>query len=285
MVGLCHSVQGTSHLLADFAQVPYGQMQWACAGINHLAWFTRLQHRGKDLYPKLMQQFEEQIYGESEIDRREADLVRKDICLHFGAFVTESLGHFSEYLPYYRCSKAGRGYLGSGYHGESRFYASQWPGWRKNADRERMKLVKGEKELDLQRSWEYASWIIEACEKDAPFRVHGNVMNRCAASGESAKLIANLPSDGCVEVACMIDRNGIQPTRFGALPPHMAHLCASNMAVFDLAATAVIERNRDAAIHALMLDPLTSAACTPRQIKTMALEMFEAEKDFLPEYT
>ena len=87
-----------------------------------------------------------------------------------------------------------------------------------------------------------------------------------------------------MEVACLIDRNGVTPTRFGALPAQMAGLCDSNMRMFDLAATAAIERSKEAAIHALMLDPLTSAVCTPAQIKAMATEMFDAEAEFLPGY-
>ena len=211
------------------------------------------------------------------------------MCLHFGAFITESSGHLSEYLPYYRKSDEGRKLLRLGYHGGSRFYATNWPTWRRQADEQRMRLVNGEESIELERSWEYASWIIEAIEKDVPYRIHGNVMNRASnpakhMAGESGKLISNLPGDGCVEVACMVDRNGIQPARYGALPPQMAHICASNMAMFDLGATACIERSKDAAIHALMLDPLSAAVCTPRQIKAMTLEMFEAEAQFLPGY-
>jgi alpha-galactosidase len=101
------------------------------------------------------------------------------------------------------------------------------------------------------------------------------------AAGRGA-LISNLPADGCVEVKCLSDGNGVQPVRFGSLPPQMAHICAGNMAMFDLAAQACIERSREAAIHALMLDPLTAAVCTPAQIKAMALEMFEAEQEYLP---
>src|SRR5262249_42193865 len=142
-----------------------------------------------------------------------------------------------------------------------------------NADEHRARLVRGEDQIKLQRSWEYASWIIEAREKDSPLRIHGNVMNNTWGG----KLITNLPDDGCVEVACLIDRNGVNPTRYGALPAQMAHICASNMAYFDLAATACIERSKQAAIHAMMLDPLTSAILTPRQIKQMTLEMFDAE--------
>ena len=144
-----------------------------------------------------------------------------------------------------------------------------------------MEMLSGQKPIDWERSWEYASWIIESREKDSPFRIHGNVPN--SKDGCDA-LIANLPADGCVEVACMIDRNGINPTRYGALPAQMAALCASNMAVFDLGAKAAIERSKEAAIHALLLDPLSAAMCSPAEIKKMTLELFEAEEAFLPGY-
>ena len=112
-------------------------------------------------------------------------------------------------------------------------------------------------------------------------------MNRPVAPGktdvgEPGKLISNLPGDGCVEVACLVDGNGIQPVRYGALPPQMAHVCWMNMAMFDLAATACIARSKAAAIHALMLDPLTAAVCTPGEAEAMANELFEAEAKFLP---
>jgi len=302
VVGLCHSVQGTSHLLAKYADVPYEELTWECAGINHLAWFTTLEHKGKNLYEtvlfekfrkemeKAVEEYEQGITSHDDRNHGDdepwtiKDIVRKDMCLHFGAFITESSGHLSEYLPYYRKSKAGEKYLRTRYDGGSRFYASNWPTWRKNADAGRMKLVSGEDAVQLERSWEYGSWIIEAREKDSPFRIHGNVMNSIASSGEAGKLIANLPGDGCVEVACLIDQNGINPTRYGALPPQMAHICASNMAMFDLGATACIEKSKEAAVHALMLDPLTSAILTPAEIKAMTLEMFDAEADFLPGY-
>ena len=311
VVGLCHSVQGTSHLLAEYAGVPYAEMEWECAGINHLAWFTKLKHKGADLYAKVLY---EKFAKEIELGHREAadgraifdamdmkwgqrgpqpyetaDLIRKDMCLHFGAFITESSGHLSEYLPYYRKSKAGQALLRRGYDGGSRFYATNWPNWRKDADAQRDRLVNGEEQTELKRSWEYASWMIEAMEKDSPFRIHGNVMNHAVrpgktSPGEVGKLITNLPGDGAVEVACMIDRNGISPTRYGALPAHMAHVCASNMAYFDLAATACIDKSKDAAVHALLLDPLTAAVCTPRQITAMTQEIFAAEAEFLPDY-
>ncbi len=303
VVGLCHSVQGTSQLLANYASVPTHELQWECAGINHLAWFTKLEHKGKNLYPGLHEKFSREIAeGLAEFDAglvqmthddnshgrklevlyKQRDLIRKDMCVHFGAFITESSGHLSEYLPYYRNHPEGRKLLRHGYNGGSRFYASNWPRWRQEADQLRLAMIRGREPIDWNRSWEYASWIIEAREKNRPFLIHGNVMNQ--ADGSSGSLISNLSADGCVEVACLVDGNGIQPTRYGALPAQMAGVCISNMAMFDLGATAAIEKSKEAAIHSLLLDPYTSAACTPAQIKAMTLELFKAEKDFLPGY-
>ncbi len=311
VVGLCHSVQGTSNRLAGYADVPYEELEWECAGINHLAWFTTLKHRGEDLYRKVLyDKFRREIAegikeadaglvtsdntdnshgAEVEVKYEQNDLIRKDMCLHFGAFITESSGHLSEYLPYYRKSAAGRKLLRMGYGGGSRFYASNWPQWRKNRDEGQRRQLAGEDKMDWQRSWEYGSWIIEAREKDQPFRLYGNVMNHATApgrrsDGEAGKLITNLDGDGCVEVKCIADGNGINAVRYGALPPQMAHICAQNMAMFDLGATACIERSRESAVHALLLDPLCQAVCTPGEIKAMTLELFDAEADFLPGY-
>jgi len=313
VVGLCHSVQGTSHLLAEYSDIPYSELEWECAGINHLAWFTRLEHKSKDLYTShLYEQFSKDIAearieaqeGRSRFDSadlkweseewanrgfKQSDVIRKDMCVHFGAFITESSGHLSEYLPYYRKSPDGQALLRLAYDGGSRFYATNWPNWRNLADKEREMLVSGEKAFDFTRSWEYGSYIIESMEKDVPYRIHGNVMNYSTRvgqpnMGESGKLITNLPGDGCVEVACLVDRNGIQPIRYGALPPQMAHICASNMAMFDLAASAIIERSIEKAIYSLYLDPLCQAVLSPAQIKAMTLEIFEAEKTYLTEY-
>ncbi len=307
LVGLCHSVQGTSHLLAEYAGVPYEEMEWECAGVNHLAWFTKLRHNGQDLYDtillnKFRNEIEEAVReydaGNTSMDARNngsdepwkiKDVIRKDMCVHFGAFITESSGHLSEYLPYYRKNEAGKKLLRTRYDGGSRFYATNWPQWRKNADAHRAKLLSGEATTELKRSWEYASWIIEAREKDSAVRIHGNVMNHAVRpdkrnDGEAGKLITNLHGDAAVEVACMIDRNGINPTRYGKLPAQMAHICATQQAYFDLAATACIDKCKEAAIHALMLDPLTAALLTPGQIRTMTNELFDAEKDYLPGY-
>ena len=283
VVGLCHSVQGTSNLLARRAGVPVREMEWECAGINHLAWFTKLRHNGKDLYPILKKQAHEELAGKPPAAHDSPDLVRKHMMLHFGAFITESSGHLSEYLPYYRkrkdllaqfCSKGG-------YEGGSSFYADNWPQWRKNADKQRGEMLRGEAAMDWDRSWEYASWIIEAREKDVPFRIHGNVMNKQDGAGP---LISNLPLDSCVEVACMVDCNGINPTAYGSLPAQMAALCSADISVFNLGVQSVLERSKEAAIHALSLDPLTSAVCGLDEIRKMTLELFDAEKAFLPGY-
>ena len=266
------------------------------------AWFTKLEHKGVDLYGSVLRKKFTADLAAAEKERKagltsydsvdprtdtkprgyeQVDLVRKDMCLNFGAFITESSGHLSEYLPYYRKSEAGRALLRQSYEGGSRFYATNWPNWRKSADASRNAMLKGTESIDWERSWEYASWIIEAREKDSPFRIHGNVMNNHGGSGQ---LITNLPADSCVEVACMVDGNGVNPTRYGALPRQMANVCATNLGMFDLGAQAVIERSKEAAIHALMLDPLSAAVCTPAQIRAMTLELFAAEQAYLPEY-
>jgi len=299
VVGLCHSVQGTSHHMAREADVPYEELVWECVGINHLAWMTRLEHKGEDLYEKVLYEkfrkavekgLEETAAGLGahddtghgvEAEYTEGDLVRKDMCVNFGAFITESSGHLSEYLPYYRKSQAGHDLLRLRYCGGSRFYATNWPNWREGADKERERLVSGEQTLPMDRSWEYGSWIIESIEKNSPFVFHGNVMNTKDGVGP---LVGNLLHDGCVEVACQVDGSGIHPTVYGNMPPQMAAICRSNQDMFDLAAKACIERSKEAAIHAMMLDPLTAAVLTPTEIRAMTLEMFEAEKDLLPDY-
>ena len=272
VVGLCHSVQGSSRQLADYAGVPYDELEWRCGGINHMSWFTTLRHRGEDLYPQLRRRVQDSA------ELWEKDPVRFEVMLHFGAFVTESSGHFSEYVPYYRKRRELRErYCRPGYLGQESFYADNWPKWRQECDDARRRVLAGQGELKLDRSAEYASYIIEARETNVPYVIHGNVPNR--------GLIENLPADGCVEVACVVDRAGIHPTRFGPLPPQLAALCRANMSMFDLAATAVIERSREAAIHALLLDPLTAAVCCPAEIREMAAELLAAQRDYIPALT
>ncbi|KXA91224.1 glycoside hydrolase family 4 [candidate division MSBL1 archaeon SCGC-AAA259A05] len=285
VVGLCHSVQNTSRQLAEYAGVPYEEMRWKCGGINHMSWFTELTHKGTNLYPKLRKKAQNpQIYRK--------DPVRFETMLQLGYFPTESSGHFSEYVPYFRKRlELIEEYCGTEYKGGSGFYAKNWPEWRKAKDKTMRKWIKGEKigeeelentpleEKDLDLSWrsqEYASYIIEANTTDRPFIFHGNVKN--------TGLIENLPKDGIVEVPVVVDGSEFHPCRFGRLPEHLASLNRSNMSVQRLVIESILESDREKAIRAMMMDPLTAAVGSLKEIRDMANELFEAEKDYLPDY-
>ena len=266
VVGLCHSVQGTSRLLADLLDVPYEQLEWMCAGINHNAWFTKLEHTGVDQYPRLRE-----LAMVPEVYEREP--VRLDFMLHMGAFVTESSGHFSEYVPYYRKRPdLIKKYTRAGYLGESGFYANNWPDWRMANDERIKAMLDGSTEIPRSRSHEYASYIIEAVETNKPVSIWGNLTNDGA--------IENLPT-GCVEVECRVDRAGFHPVRFGRLPEHLAALNRTHMAVHELVVQALLERDRSKALHALSLDPLTAAVCSLEEIEKMFGEMWEAQAPYL----
>jgi len=270
IVGLCHSVQHTSMELSDYLDIPYSEIRWRVAGINHLAWFVELSRDGEDLYPRLRQRARlAEVY--------EQDPVRLEIMLHLGAFPTESSGHVSEYVSYFRKRPdLIRKYMRSGYRGESGFYANNWPTWRAEGDQNTRAYLEGKEHYPLERGVEYASYIIESIETNAPTVIYGNVLN--------TGLITNLPQDGVVEVACLVDKRGIQPTHFGALPSQLAALDYAHMAFHDLAVTAVLEQNREAAMHALMVDPLTSAVCSLEEIRQMFSEMVAAQRPYLPEF-
>ena len=267
VIGLCHSVQGTSRLLADYLQIPYEELDWKCAGINHNAWFTKLERNGEDLYPLLRRRAADpEIY--------EQDPVRFEVMFHLGAFVTESSGHFSEYVPYFRkrpdlVAK----YARPGYLGESGFYANNWPRWRRENDERIHAMLSGESDIPKARSHEYASYIIDAVESGRATSIHGNVLNDGA--------IDNLPSDGCVEVECRVGPEGVQPVRFGSLPEQLAGLNRAHMAVHELVVEALLERSRQKAKYALMLDPLTAAVCSLEEIDRLFEEMWDAEREFL----
>jgi alpha-galactosidase len=271
LVGLCHSVQGTSRQLAKWCGVPYEELEWDCAGINHMAWFTKLRHNGKDLYPVL----KEKVRQDSEL--YEKSPVRFEMMLEMGYFVSESSGHFSEYVPYFRKREdLIEKYCREGYQGQTSFYADEWPKWRAEADEWKKKQLSGEEELDIKRSYEYGSVIIEGMEFDRPQVIYGSVLNQ--------GLIENLPQDGVVEVACLVDKKGVRPTRFGRLPSQVAALCRANMSMFELGVDAALTRSREKAVHALMLDPLTAAVCSLAEIRSMVYELFEAEKAYLPDF-
>jgi alpha-galactosidase len=279
-VGLCHSVQGTSEMLAGWIDVPYDEVVILCAGINHQAWFLDFR-RGKeeDLYPLIWQAIERpEVYAQEP--------VRIEMMKYFGYFVTESSGHASEYMPYFRKSAHmvnedlvprfkdqvnhwfdfGRtgGYLR---HCIARF---------KEAQKEYQELLEGVRDMPDKRTHEYGSYIIEAVETNRPIRINGNVPNW--------GLIDNLPVGCCVEVPCLVDGNGIQPTSVGSLPTQLAALNRTNVNVQELIVEAALTGDTEAVHHAVMLDPLTAAVCTLPQIRDMVNEMLEAQGRWLPQF-
>lgn len=271
VVGLCHSVQDTTKRLAEYLGVPLAELDWRAGGINHLSWFVRLERDGEDLYPLLRQRLET-VPG-----LYERDPVRFEMMLQLGAFVTESSGHASEYSAYFRKRPdlIAR-YMRPGYLGESGYYANFWPGRRQRSLGRLRAIMAGEEEFSLARGHEYASQIMESVETNSPSVIYGNVRNN--------GLIDNLPSDGVVEVACLVDRQGVQPTHFGRLPTQLANLGRQHMAFHDLAVTAILEQDREAAVHALMTDPLTAAVCSLQEIRSLFDEMASVQAEHLPAF-
>jgi alpha-galactosidase len=266
-VGLCHSVQSTTRQIARYLDVPYDQMKWRSAGINHNSWITELRLGEEDLYPRLRRIAQEnpEIY--------EQDPIRFEVLRYLGAFVTESSGHFSEYVPYFRKRPdLIERYTRAGYLGETGFYANNWPTWRAENESAIAQMIAGAREIPMTRSTEYASWIIEAVLLRRPQVIYGNVRN--------TSLIDNLP-DGCVEVACLVDQNGVQPCHFGSLPEQLAGWNRAHMTVHALVRDALLRRDKEAARYALMLDPLTAAVCSPAEISSLFNEMWEAERPYL----
>jgi alpha-galactosidase len=268
-VGLCHSIQDNTYELAEYLEIPQPELEWRCAGINHNAWFTELRHQGQDLYPRLRERAQlPEVY--------ERDPIRFEMLRYFGYFVSESSGHFSEYVPYFRKRpELVERYTRSEYRGESGFYANNWPTWRRENDDDIRAMLAGTREIPLRRGVEYASYIVEAMYLDRPTTIYGNVRN--------TGLIPNLP-DGCVEVACLVDRNGVQPCYFGPLPEQVAALDRAHMAVHTLVVEALLHGDQQAARYALQLDPLTAAVCSPAEIDAMFSEMWEAERAYLPAF-
>ena len=277
-VGLCHSVQGTSEMLARWIGAPYEEVGYRVAGINHLAWFLSFTWKGADAYPLLRRRLEDP-------DVVDEEPVRTDLMKHFGYFVTESSAHASEYVPYFRKSETQvddlvRRFKSPGY------YHCEWgrTGGSLHFDRTRLDefaaaVDKGDnldELLPAGRSHEYGSRIVEAVETSRPLVINGNVPNR--------GLITNLPGNACVEVPCLVDGQGFQPTIIGDLPEQLAALDRSNIAVQALAVQGALTADREAIYHALMVDPLTAATCELAQIRAMADELFAADAPWLPQF-
>lgn len=269
MVGLCHGVQTTLDLIAGYTDVKKEEIDYLCAGINHMAWFLKLEKDGKDLYPKLKENFEKPEYYKNE-------KVRGEVLRHCGYFMTESTGHLSEYLPWFRKNpKALEQYCDEpAFGGESgAYYKYSLMVAEKFASTDVLSIESGALE---PRSKEYCSHIIEALETGVAFQFNGNVRNR--------GYITNLPQDGTVEVPMYADRNGLHPFFIGELPAHLAAMNQSNLTVQGLAARAAIAGDPEMAFWAVAMDPLTSAVLTLKEIRDMVIEMFEAEAKWLPQF-
>lgn len=267
--GLCHGVQTTLDLIARYCEVPKEEISYVCGGINHMDWFLKLEHKGKDLYPRLREVFEKPEYYKNE-------KVRGEVFRHFGYFMTESTGHLSEYVPWFRKNeKALKLYCDEpSFGGESGAYYS----WcRSIADK-----YKGVNPLDFEsakitkRSVEYCSYIIEAVTTGKPFRFMGNIRND--------GYIDNLPPGCCVEVPVFADDNGLHPTRIGMLPSQCAAMCMTNVNSQILTAEAALEGDTEKIVQAAALDPLAGAVCTLAEIREMCSEMLEAERKWLPSF-
>jgi len=272
-VGLCHSVQGTAEALAEDIGVPYNEINYICAGINHMAFYLRFEHNGEDLYPQIRKAMEAKTYGRRY--RELADHVRYEVLRRMGYFVTESSEHFSEYVPWF--IKRDQPDLIEQYEIPIDEYMRRSEDQIAEWESERAALERGElDEARYERSQEYGSLIIHSMETGEPRVVYGNVSNH--------GLIDNLPQGCCVEVPCLVDKNGLQPTKIGALPPHLAALMQTNINVQSLVVEAALTGKREYIYHAAMLDPHTAAELSLDQIWSLVDELLEAHGDMLPEY-
>jgi alpha-galactosidase len=265
-VGLCHSVFHTASELARDMSIPADEINYVCAGINHMAFYLRFERNGEDLYPRIRQVFEE---NRVPADNR----VRYDIFKRLGYFVTESSEHFSEYVPWF--IKRDRPDLIDRYNIPLDEYIRrcevQIAGWEMLRDH-----LESDEPLAIERSQEYGAYIIHSIETGTPRVIYGNVAND--------GLIDNLPDGCCVEVPCAVDKNGIQPVHIGALPPHLAALMTTNVNVQGLTVEAILTRRREHLYHAAMLDPHTAAELDLDQIWSLVDDLLAAHGDMVGEW-
>ena len=284
-IGLCHSVQGTAEMLAKDLNENINDINYLCAGINHMAFYQKFEKKstGEDLYPKL-KSIAEKILNDEIVSSRTKqkefytnknlhEKVRYEILRRFGYFVTESSEHFAEYVPWF--IKQNREDLIHKYQipiGEyldrCELYINMW----EQLDKDITKI----ENQTIKRSNEYASYIIDAMVNNNSTTVYGNIMND--------KLIENLPLNCCVEVPCIINSKGSHPQKIGLLPEQLAGLMRTNINVQILTAEAAVTNKKEHIYHAAMLDPLTSTNLSIDEIYKMTDEMIEAHGNFLPQY-
>ena len=271
--GLCHSVQGGIAKFAKILNIPKDEISYLCAGINHLAFYLKLEHNGEDLYPALRRiTLEDQsVYDD--------DIVRNEMFLAMGYYVTESSGHFSEYSPWFR--KREDTLQKYCYRGTS------WNTGRTNFTIEcREKRVTDYEEnrrkalaepVDLKRGQEYASSIFNAIFGDHEmFKFNGNVRNY--------GLIDNLPVGACVEVPVLASQDGLQPMHVGAIPDCVLPLMCLSSQIEEMAVKAHFTGDRDLIYQAICYDPITSAVLDLREIRKMVDELFDFSKPYLPQF-
>jgi alpha-galactosidase len=263
-VGLCHSVQGTAFELSMDLGIPYREIDYLAAGINHMAFYLRFERDGEDLYPRLK--------ALAESGRvPDGNRVRYEVLKHLGYFVTESSEHFAEYVPWF--VKRDRPDLVEQFNIPLDEYprrcVEQIAGW----EAERESLERGDT-IEVHRSFEYASTIIRSIETGKPRVVYGNVPNH--------GLIDDLPAGCTVEVPCLVDGNGVQPTAIGALPPQLAALIRTNVNVHELTVEAALTGKREHVYHAAMLDPHTAAELDLDQIHALVDQLLDAHGAWVP---
>lgn len=279
-IGLCHSVQGTVEELARDLNIDYQNLRYRCAGINHMAFYLELERKEENgcyvsLYPELLKAYEEGAVPKPNIhgNARCENIVRYEMFKKLGYFVTESSEHFAEYTPYF--IKPNRADLIERYKIPLDEYpkrcVEQLANWNKELEE-----YKSSDSINIKQSKEYASTIINSLWTGEPSVIYGNVRNDA--------LIDNLPQGCCVEVACLIDANGIRPTKVGRLPSHLAALMQTNINVQTLLTEAILNENRERVYHAAMLDPHTAAVLGIEEIHALVDDLIESHGSWLPEW-
>ena len=266
-VGLCHSVQGTALELALDIRVPPNEINYLCAGINHMAFYLKFERNGEDLYPLIRQ-----VIADDRVP--EHNRVRYEMLARLGYFVTESSEHFSEYVPWF--IKHDRADLIDRFNIPLDEYITRCENQIAEWHKLRKKLEDPKRRLRVKPSHEYGAGIIHSMETGVPRVIYGNVPND--------GLIDNLPQDCCVEVPVLVDKNGLQPTKIGALPPQLAALMQTNINVQALTVEAALTGKREHIYHAAMLDPHTAAELDLDQIWSLVDDLIAAHGDWLPSY-
>jgi len=273
--GLCHSVQGTAMMLAEWIGAPYEQITYTCAGINHMAWYLDYNWNGKDAYPLIHQA----VTQRAEIYNTE--IVRNEMYLALGKYVTESSGHNSEYNAWFRkrpglietyCTH-GTGWNPGEYGYILKEYQKTEKAWKNEV---RVKLAQEATRGELERGHEYAAYIINALQGGEMFKFNGNVAN--------TSLVSNLPQGACVEVPVLVDKGGFHPIHVGALPAECALLTGLSCGIEELAIQAAITGDPVAVYRAICHDPLTSAVLSLAEIRKMTNDLFEQHQDYLPQF-